>query len=112
MTTKELVLRVLSDLPDDAPIEDVIGRLRSLAKLQRRRDSLESVEKFTQAEALERLRAADIAGPSFPDEPDDEDADLTDDEIEALEVENEAWFRAHPEPLGLSEAVLQDREGR
>ena len=63
--------------------------------------------------ALERLRAADTAGLSFQDEPDnDEDAEVTDAEIETLEAENEAWFRAHPEPLGLSEAVHQDREGR
>jgi hypothetical protein len=55
MTTKELVLRALSDLPDDAPIEEVIERLRFLATLQRRLNSLDSVEKFTQEEAKARM---------------------------------------------------------
>jgi hypothetical protein len=62
--------------------------------------------------ALERLRVADIAGPAVQGGPDDDDADLSDEESEALEAENEGWFRAHPAPLGLSEGVFQDREGR
>lgn len=37
---------------------------------------------------------------------------LTDEEVEALERELDEWARQHPEPLGLSDAVFQDREGR
>ena len=48
MTIKELVLRTLAELPDDAAIEDVIERLYFVAKLQRRLDELETVGKVTQ----------------------------------------------------------------
>ncbi|RIK74077.1 MAG: hypothetical protein DCC68_23720 [Planctomycetota bacterium] len=34
MTTKELVLRTLDELPDDASIEDVIERLYLLRKIE------------------------------------------------------------------------------
>ncbi|MGD9892661.1 MAG: hypothetical protein AB7R89_02910 [Dehalococcoidia bacterium] len=37
---------------------------------------------------------------------------LSDQALAALEAESEAWFREHPQPLGLSEAVFLDREGR
>lgn len=33
-------------------------------------------------------------------------------ELAVLEAEVEAWLDALPEPLGLSEAVIADREGR
>jgi hypothetical protein len=55
--------------------------------------------------ALDRLADGDL-------EPEDVDEVLSDEELEALEAENEAWFRDHPQPLRLSEAVFQDREGR
>ena len=33
-------------------------------------------------------------------------------ELRALEADVEAWFDAHPEGLGLTEAVLEERDGR
>lgn len=42
----------------------------------------------------------------------DDDEPLSDQELDVLEAENETWFREHPQPLGLSEAVFLDREGR
>lgn len=35
MTTKEKVIDVVEDLPDDASIEDAMGRLLFLAKVER-----------------------------------------------------------------------------
>lgn len=55
MTTKELVLRALADLPDDAPIEDAIERLYFLAKLRQRLDQIDTLETFTQDEAKRRM---------------------------------------------------------
>jgi hypothetical protein len=55
MTTKEMVLQALADLPDDATIEDAIERLYFLAKLRRRLDELDTVEKYTQDEAKARM---------------------------------------------------------
>ncbi len=55
MTTKDLVLQVLEQLPDDAEIEDVIERLYFVRKLQQRLAETESVEKFTQDEAKQRM---------------------------------------------------------
>lgn len=55
MTTKELVFQALADLPDDATIEDAIERLYFVAKLRRRLDEIDKVEKFTQEEAKARM---------------------------------------------------------
>ena len=57
------------------------------------------------ATALQRLAAAGLLAPPL------EDADLPTDpaEIEALEQEYEAWVDSLPEPLGLAEAVMEDR---
>lgn len=41
--------------------------------------------------------------------PDDDDDPMTDAEAEQLEREMDEWLAEHPEPLGLSEAVLEDR---
>jgi hypothetical protein len=51
----------------------------------------------------ERLAAAGLLAP-LPDDPDLDDADL-----EELEREHDAWVATLTEPLGLSEAVLEDR---
>jgi hypothetical protein len=61
--------------------------------------------------AVDRLRDEDVLAADLEDEPNDEDAALTDEEIEALEAENETWFREHPQSLRPSEAVSQEREG-
>ncbi len=50
-----------------------------------------------------RLNAAGVLAPP------PEDAEMTDDELAALEAEVEAWLDSLPGPLGLSEAVLEDR---
>jgi len=55
MTTKEMVLQALSDLPEDADIEAVIERLYFLHKLQQRIEQKDDVEKFTQEEAMRRM---------------------------------------------------------
>lgn len=55
MTSKELVLQALADLPDDATIEDAIDRLYFLAKLRRRLAEIDSVETFTQDEAKQQM---------------------------------------------------------
>ncbi len=56
MTTKDLVLQVLDQLPDDAGIDEVMERLSFVWKLQQRLDHTEMVEKFTQQEAQRRMR--------------------------------------------------------
>ena len=55
MTTKDLVLQVLEQLPDDAGIDEVMERLSFVWKLQQRLDHAETVEKFTQQEAMRRM---------------------------------------------------------
>ena len=53
---------------------------------------------------LQRLAEAGMLMPSP-----EEDDPMTEAEEEALEREVEAWLEAQPEPLGLSEAMLEDR---
>lgn len=55
MTTKELVLQVLEQLPDDAEIEDFIERLSFVRKLQQRLEQTETVATYTQEQARQRL---------------------------------------------------------
>lgn len=64
--------------------------------------------------ALDRLGNDDLTVRGSPEYPDDEDDNeiLSDEEIAALEREVDEWAEQHPEPLGLSEAVSADREGR
>ena len=49
------------------------------------------------------------AGLLVPWPDDDDEEPLSDDELAALEEEHEAWLKTLPEPLGLSEAVIEDR---
>ena len=51
----------------------------------------------------ERLAAAGLLVP-IPDDPELDDVD-----VEALEQEYEAWLATQTEPLGLTEAVIEDR---
>jgi hypothetical protein len=55
----------------------------------------------------DQLAAAGLLAPI----PETEDVP-TAEELQALEAEVEAWLDALPEPLGLSEAVIADRDGR
>jgi hypothetical protein len=45
-------------------------------------------------------------------EPDPDEEVSSDEEIDVLEREMDEWAAAHPGPLGLSQAVFEDREGR
>jgi hypothetical protein len=51
----------------------------------------------------QRLAAAGLLAPP------DDDPDLDNVDVEELEREYEAWLATQKEPLGLSEAVLEDR---
>lgn len=55
---------------------------------------------------IARLEAAGILAPRphYPDLP-------TGAELRALRAEFEHWFATRKEPLGLSQAILEDREG-
>lgn len=56
----------------------------------------------------ERLRAAGLLLPPR----DDPDLPTTPEEVEKEEQEFETWLATQTEPLGLSQAVWEDREGR
>jgi hypothetical protein len=64
--------------------------------------------------ALDQLREDDLPDGRSPDDLDleDEDEVLSDEQIDALEREVDQWAGAHQGPIGLSEAVIADREGR
>ncbi len=63
-------------------------------------------DELTEEERIvERLREAGM----LIEWPDDPDLPTTDEEIEALEREHEEWLATRTEPLGLSEAVIEDR---
>jgi hypothetical protein len=64
--------------------------------------------------ALDQLREHHLPDGRSPDDLDLDDGDevLSDEQIDALEREIDQWAEAHPGPIGLSEAVIADREGR
>jgi hypothetical protein len=55
MSTRELVIQVLDQLPEDAEIEDVIERLYFVQKLRLRLAQDGATESFTQEEAKRRM---------------------------------------------------------
>ncbi|MBI2761330.1 MAG: hypothetical protein HYX51_07900 [Chloroflexi bacterium] len=55
MSTRELVLHVLDQLPDDAEIEDVIERLYFVQKLRLRLAQESTTDSCTQEEAMRRM---------------------------------------------------------
>lgn len=57
MTTKQLVLKALEDLPDDADMDELIDRLLFLHALQRRLDNADTEPTFTQDEVERRMAA-------------------------------------------------------
>jgi hypothetical protein len=63
---------------------------------------------------LDRLYEDDAVPPTVLDDlnADEGHAMMSEEEIAALEDEIDRWAHLHPRPLGLSEAVLADREGR
>ena len=55
MTTKEQILKAMSELPDDATYEDAIERLYVLYKIQRGIEQADAGQLIPQAEVLERI---------------------------------------------------------
>lgn len=55
MTTKELVMKALNDLPDDAAIEDAMERLLLLAKIERGIQQADAGETILHAEVKQRV---------------------------------------------------------
>jgi hypothetical protein len=55
MSTRELVIQVLDQLPEDAEIEDVIERLYFVQRLRLRLAQDGATESFTQEEAMRRM---------------------------------------------------------
>jgi hypothetical protein len=55
VTTKDLVLHVLEQLPEDAELEDVIERLYFLRKLQQRLTQADTTLTLTHTEAQLRM---------------------------------------------------------
>jgi len=55
MTTKEKVLQVVQDLPDDASVEDAMERLLLLAKLEKGVRQADSGQTISHAQVKERM---------------------------------------------------------
>lgn len=55
MTTKQLVLKALENLPEEARIEDVVDRLHLLYKIEHGLSQAERGETVTQEEARKRM---------------------------------------------------------
>lgn len=55
MATKEQMVRVIQDLPDDASIDDAIDRLIFLAKIERGIAQADAGQTVPHEEALRRL---------------------------------------------------------
>lgn len=55
MTRKRQILQALASLPDDAPIEEAIERLRVLAAIERGMRQIEAGQAISHDEAKRRL---------------------------------------------------------
>jgi predicted transcriptional regulator len=55
MTTKEKVLQVVSNLPDDASIEDAMDRLLFLAKIERGLQQADAGQTIAHSEVKEKM---------------------------------------------------------
>ena len=55
MTSKQEVLKAIEALPDEAGIEDVMGRLYLLYKIQRGIEQADAGQTVTQEEARKRM---------------------------------------------------------
>ena len=55
MTTKEQMLRVITELPDDATIEDAMEHLYLLYKVERGIEQADAGQKVSQDEARKRM---------------------------------------------------------
>src|SRR5687768_11677449 len=83
-----------------------LAALRGCSEAEVVRDALDRLPDPA-GSVVDQLMAAGLLAPKPPmDDP------LMDAELEALEAEVDAWLDQLPEPLGLAEAVIADREGR
>ena len=71
----------------------------------------EAIDRLPEAEGDDIIAILEEAGLLLPKEAPGPD-DLSQEELEALEAEYEAWLATRTEPIGLSEAVLADRRER
>lgn len=55
MTTREKVIELVQDLPDDASVEDAMERLLLLAKIERGLQQADSGQTLTHAQVKERM---------------------------------------------------------
>ena len=55
MTTKELIIKAIQELPDDATLDDAMERLYLLSKVERGIAQADAGLKVTQAEARQRM---------------------------------------------------------
>jgi predicted transcriptional regulator len=55
MTTKEQMIKMIQELPDDATVEDAMERLYLLYKIERGLAQAEAGQKVSQAEARRRM---------------------------------------------------------
>ena len=55
MTTKELIIKAIQELPDDATLDDAMERLYLLSKVERGIAQADAGRKVTQAEARQRM---------------------------------------------------------
>jgi predicted transcriptional regulator len=55
MTTKEQMIKVIQELPDDATVEDAMERLYLLYKIERGIAQAEAGQKVSQEEARRRM---------------------------------------------------------
>ncbi len=85
-------------------LRQAIDRLPAPEAIRRHLEALPEPQRTT----VRQLLAAGLV--AAPDE--DEDVPADPEEIEALEREHEAWLATLSEPLGLTEAVLEDRRCR
>ena len=55
MTTKELIIKAIQELPDDATLDDAMERLYLLSKVERGITQADAGVKVTQVEARQRM---------------------------------------------------------
>ncbi len=81
-----------------------LAKVRGCTEAEVVRDALNRLPD-PEGSVLERLRAAGLLANIQVDED-----TPSDDELRTLEAEHEAWLATLSEPLGLTEAVLAERE--
>ena len=72
------------------------------------REALDRLPDPESDDAVAILEAAGLLAPKPEPGPDD----ISDEELAELEAKHEAWLATRTEPIGLSEALRQDRDKR